>query len=247
MNKSSLIVSTVLVGLLSISAVSVFSNPTSMEIFNSSANTAWCNDTDGGIRFYTPGTVRGSFLGLSFENKDYCAGNNTLNEYYCYSGKKHAQLYSCGLGGYAGYSYCKNNSIYRHFRASWCEEGACKYRIVDVLQEQCAYGCFNGICKNQRNFSSTNVRVATTVKTTSTSLLPQGNFSCYDSDNGIELSVKGFTTGYSNGLYYYKTDRCTSNVTITEWYCSSSVSLPRVMLTETKCPVGKQCLDGACI
>lgn len=238
MNKTSELVFAILLGFFMIAAVSVFSNPTSMEIFNASANPSRCTDTDGGIRVYEPGTVKGYYMGSYFENKDYCTGNNTLNEYYCYSGRKNAQIYSCGSDAYKSYNYCKNDSVYKRYRTSWCENGACKYRVVDILQERCAYGCSDGICMAPKNITNS--------RKYQTSVDSHANFSCQDTDNGINAISKGVVSGYSNGVYYSKIDSCSGNATVMEWYCSSSGS-GKAAVTTSSCPFGKMCIDGACI
>lgn len=89
--------------------------------------------------------------------------------------------------------------------------------------QYCTNGCLNGVCKINETL-----------------------LSCTDSDNGINLEIKGYTTS-STGTKYY--DRCSSNSNyIVEQYCQKGLN--SILIPSEKylaCPTGKTCQDGACI
>ena len=203
-----------------------------------------CSDSDGGINYYVQGTTTNA----TTSKTDSCNVNN-LTEYYCSYGAVLSTTYGCpyacsngacinqttpanqtnctdsdgGINYYVKGSTtnatisktdsCNGNNLTEYY---------CSYGAVLSTTYGCPYACSNGACANQ---------------TTPTN---QTNYTCTDSDGGINFNVKGTTTGWYNGSLYTVNDSCKEGV-LTEYYCSGA----NINLTSHNCPSG--CSNGACI
>ncbi len=87
----------------------------------------------------------------------------------------------------------------------------------------CEYGCSNGAC------------------------IKEPQIECTDSDSGKAYYTKGTTIGmsYPSGTIVNKTDFCSSDLILHEYYCYYNITTNIVVDTEWNCPYG--CQDGACI
>ena len=63
--------------------------------------------------------------------------------------------------------------------------------------------------------------------------------SCNETDNGLDIGLKGVNSGYHNGTYYSSEDYCMNNGDLLEYSCDGD----RNTNTIIDCP----CVDGACI
>jgi len=68
--------------------------------------------------------------------------------------------------------------------------------------------------------------------------------SCYDSDNGINLFVKGYVTLNVSGIIVKHYDECFSNERIFEQYCENASIWHE---QNTLCPNSTYCYDGLCL
>jgi len=126
----------------------------------------------------------------------------------------------------------------------------------------CPNGCFNGAClpgngTNNSTNSTTHLecvnQMCVSVSGAGANLCAthaqcQGNTTCYDSDGGNNLAVRGITLGWNSGVYYNHTDYCVmgtgyGNKTIAEGYCSSN----SVQILQQNCPGNQTCSGGRCI
>ena len=83
-------------------------------------------------------------------------------------------------------------------------------------------------------------------QTTATVAVSEGTAAkCTDTDGGVNIYVKGTTTGATSpgGQVITETDICGSDM-VTEYYCKSDGYMS---LQVTPCPSGYQCGDGACV
>ena len=73
-----------------------------------------------------------------------------------------------------------------------------------------------------------------------TSPIPSMNTaSCADSDNGLNPDIAGYVTA-GNATY---NDTCVSQGVVREYYCANNA----VGSSDLNCPIGKSCVQGACI
>lgn len=67
---------------------------------------------------------------------------------------------------------------------------------------------------------------------------------CYDSDGGMEFSIKGHVNGKQNDAAYDHEDTCLSRYTVKEWYCQRTI--PKYITYNCQYQ-NTECKDGACI
>jgi hypothetical protein len=72
----------------------------------------------------------------------------------------------------------------------------------------------------------------------------QANYSCIDSDKGVNYSVKGEVTTYLNGGIQYYLDYCNDAAILNESYCEENIASTVIRDCGME---GKVCSDGACV
>jgi len=180
-----------------------------------------CSDSDGGNAITVFGTVSGYYKGQPYSYSDSCVNSQTIKEYYCSGKYQTSSQQSCGTDAYVGSNYCLNGDVYRDYIDYYCTGGACSSNTTPILQQDCQYGCTNGVCN-------------------------QYNDSCSDTDSGYdEFLVQGTVSGYLSGSPYSYTDACVDNVTLSEWTCygTQAYNIPNYPCAANYTTM---CLNGAC-
>jgi hypothetical protein len=67
--------------------------------------------------------------------------------------------------------------------------------------------------------------------------------SCFDTDDGQNLAVRGTVSGFQSGHTYSLSDKCVSSSSLTEYYCQKDAS----QSISSLCPAGTVCSSGACV
>jgi len=211
-----------------------------------------CEDSDGGINYYTKGITMGSY--------EQCYNNKTLGELYCLNSTMMGRInftcpYACSNGacfdettpitqcndsdGGKNYAIKGNTSAvdmgtsYDSCYGKTLTEMYCFGNGVNSEQYTCLYDCSNGACINE-----------TPVLINNTFL----GYSCLDSDGGINYFVSGgiFTASrYSQAgiaSVNHQLDYCSGNVLI-ERYCNSINNGSKTI--NYTCPYA--CFNGSCI
>ena len=128
--------------------------------------------------------------------------------------------FQCGNNS-TGARYCQNGNVYANVTNYTCIfPGTCLSRCsansAASKIQTCSSGCLNGNCiQNNSN-------------------------SCIDTDGGNKPNTKGIASGFLNGISYSKTDVCTANKSLTEYYCLNY----KAISTNVTCSSG--CSNGAC-
>lgn len=63
--------------------------------------------------------------------------------------------------------------------------------------------------------------------------------SCSETDNGLDISLKGTNSGYYNGTFYSSEDYCMANGDLLEYSCDGDKNSDTI--------VDCQCVDGSCV
>lgn len=216
-----------------------------------------CTDTDGGINYFTKGTV--SYLGFNgtnwytrYNGTDWC--NTMFNGSAYVNNGNLTELYCLPTADSLGNMH--NSSVYRC--PNGCSSGACVNISANVTCTD-TDGGLNYYNKGTITFSNgtnTSDRCLSPTQITEYQCLNNSLFStmyycpcvdgvcinnsCTDSDGGLNYYTKGTLT-FANGTIY--TDFCSSQVgTLIEHQCTNNPDLGSVGYI---CPNG--CLNGACI
>jgi hypothetical protein len=177
-----------------------------------------CSDTDGGNVITTFGTVSGFYNSSAYANDDTCVDSGNINEYYCSGAYKQNQQQSCGTD-FNSSKYCVGSLQYLNFTDYYCSTGTCGVTKTPQFLQNCTYGCTAGVCNNPLN-------------------------TCSETDGGQRLNIAGNTSGYRNSNYYFYSDLCISNITLTEYYCIGNYSYSY----NFSCAFNyTSCYSGACI
>jgi len=169
-----------------------------------------CNDSDSGKVYDVQGTVAFGNISLT----DFCTGKQ-ITEYYCDNNSIVSENYSC---------------IYK------CNEGACA--LPASLTNACVtagkgYGCSISCSDDEDEISELNAacgadRICCKIKP------------CFDSDYGINETLRGTVSGVADNIEFSYEDKCESNVTLMEYYCENDSAVS----TKISCP--KSCRNGRC-
>ncbi|MEM3422189.1 MAG: hypothetical protein QXF35_00265 [Candidatus Bilamarchaeaceae archaeon] len=172
---------------------------------------------------------------------DYCANATHSVEYYCENNNVKTQVVKCpsgyrcvdgacslllscvdsdgGIDIYSFGSVIKNNFEYKDYCVDpkTIIEYYCSGDNVISVEKDCpsGYSCSGGRCVKLADY-------------------------CMDSDNGMEIYVKGQT---ENASVSYS-DYCVDSKSVKEYYCSSN---NRVLSETIVCPTNYECLGGRCI
>jgi hypothetical protein len=214
-----------------------------------------CEDSDGGMKPDTPGTVS---LG-DRNSSDSCISQSDLEEFFCDSGQIANLTIPCGGG-------------------KKCDSGACVPYTAPPAQNQTnttiPSGCIGppvsdtSVSGNVSNNGTIFKDVCVDFKTVKDYFCQEGSLKsenhecepgygcnlgrcelqlpiCTDSDNGNDTSVRG-TTMVVKGMatIFKETDSCLDQGTITEYACLANNS---ASTEEIRCQSGTKCFDGRCI
>jgi hypothetical protein len=169
-----------------------------------------CVDSDNGKAYDVQGTVTFGETSLT----DFCVGKQ-LVEYYCNNNMPAIENYTCVYG---------------------CSDGACT--IPASLTNACVtagkgYGCSLSCADDEDEVPE--LSAACGSSRVCCKLKP-----CFDTDYGINETVRGTVSGIANELEFSYEDKCESNVTLTEYYCENESAVS----TSIQCSEG--CTFGRC-
>ena len=207
-----------------------------------------CNDTDGGINYYTYGSVTAPFNGIMYTNYDTCTSSTKLTEYYCYNNIASTSNFTC--------SNCSNGkcmttgNLTVTSTTGGTTTGSATNFVVPATKTIYASPnsdyVFTGWNRTSGNCTITNpVAATTTVQINSGTCIVKATFSpaiayCNDTDGGVNYNVYGIISGQQNGMPYTINDVCLNSVQLTEQYCEGNYP----SYQNYTCPNG--CSNGAC-
>jgi hypothetical protein len=156
--------------------------------------------------------LKGTAVKGTQSNVDYCSNSNLLIEQYCLNNNLAATTVTCSLYGKV------------------CSNGAC-------------------VTGNNNTVTTTTMYPTTTLPINNSSYRSLlgvfgnvSNYSCWDSDYGQNLFVKGYSVEYLNGIYQKSlTDVCSTTMHLREAYCSNGRATSSVFY----CP--GTCFNGTCL
>lgn len=207
---------------------------------------ATCTDTDAGKDLSNIGVseTKSSKNLLVANGSDSCSSDKNVKEYFCAS---------CLQADVCVGSITKNETI-ACSSGTFCSAGRCvtECKDEDLNIFQCS-GAVRQI-QHQSRDCSLSWKSLETCSDACVSGSCVSTLSCVDSDNGVNLSVKGIATEtvIKSGVKNVFADVCSSDKIVNEYSCASCSSSDgctgsRVLAQNLSCPSQTFCNDGKCI
>ena len=186
-----------------------------------------CTDTDSSTYPTINYTLKGTASNQTASLTDYCFSNTTLYEFYCNSSgnlRINLNSYTCP----SGYN-CSNGAC---VSAPTCIPVTCTQlnRNCGISNNGCGVNLNCGTCEN--GFSCVNGLCKVT--------------NCTDTDNGVNVSIKGRIYGFDGYNYFSNWDYCALGG-VADYVCYNDPSMGVWGTAFMSCPSGTTCSNGACV
>ncbi|MDO8553507.1 MAG: Kazal-type serine protease inhibitor [Candidatus Micrarchaeota archaeon] len=186
--------------------------------------------------------VKGSaiFDGKNFD--DICNSKDNLKEFYCVNNSITSKVISCP-GSYS----CNNGTCVKNIQSCVGGNSSNIYSagIVNITLPSSYVQNYADECVNDKlkKYYCSGINVSSELLDCPQGFMCDGGSCqhlsyCYDFDGGTYPNIASKVTIGSTTF----SDTCTSNYTVTEYYCDSS----NLRLVDKSCDIGKVCKDGGC-